>query len=129
MSRGRRAVGLRAAVAGSVVVASLAVAVPAHAASLTADVFCEPLGRARVLCDVTVVGATAPTTIKWLYNGNYFASMDNRTFTLWGCNPTGTNLYTAMVIDATGASAQDTAGTNCLTGPAPLNHQQSGDQE
>jgi hypothetical protein len=91
--------------------------IPAQAASpLAVDVFCEPLGRYRVLCERTITGGTAPYVTKWYYNGNYFAAYDNKTFTSWSCTLAGPNQYKAVVTDAVGLSATDTSGVQCLSG-------------
>jgi hypothetical protein len=95
----------------------LAPAVSAQAAApLGVDVFCESLGRYRVLCERTISGGTAPFTTKWYYNGIYFAAHDNKAFAGFSCSISGPNSYLAVVTDATGAAASDTSGVGCRSG-------------
>ncbi len=90
---------------------------PASAASApVVDVFCESLGRYRVLCERTITGGTAPFYTRWYYNGGYFPAYDNKTFTGWACTIGGTNQYMAVVTDAAGLSASDTSGVGCRSG-------------
>jgi hypothetical protein len=89
---------------------------PAQAATVAVDVFCEALGRYRVLCERTITGGTAPFTTKWYYNGLYFSAYDNKAFTGFSCSIPGPNSYMAVVTDATGASASDTSGVGCISG-------------
>lgn len=96
--------------------ASPAQAAPVTPAAVGVDVFCESLGRYRVLCERTIIGGTAPFTTKWYYNGAYFAAYENKAFTGWSCTLSGPNQYTAVVIDATGLSASDTSGVGCRSG-------------
>jgi hypothetical protein len=91
-------------------------AAPVTPAAVGVDVFCESLGRYRVLCERTIIGGTAPFTTKWYYNGAYFAAYENKSFTGWSCTLSGPNQYTAVVIDATGLSAGDTSGVGCRSG-------------
>jgi hypothetical protein len=96
--------------------ASLFVAEPAHAAGLTVDVTCESLGRFRIFCERTIAGGTAPFTTRWAFNGTFFSANDNRTFTSWGCTQGAPNMITAVVTDATGATAQDSSSAPCIGG-------------
>lgn len=98
------------------VLAGLAPA-PAHAASPpVVDVFCEALGRYRVLCERTITGGTAPYLTRWYYNGSYFAAYDGDTFTSWSCTLSGPNQYTAVVTDAAGLTATDSSSVRCVSG-------------
>lgn len=96
--------------------APAAQASPPTTAAVGVDVFCESLGRYRVLCERTIIGGTAPFTTKWYYNGAYFAAYENKAFTGWSCTLSGPNQYTAVVIDATGLSASDASGVGCRSG-------------
>jgi hypothetical protein len=105
------------AVFAAAIMLSLFPAAPAQAASPVAvDVFCESLGRYRVLCERTISGGTAPFVTKWYYNGSYFAAYENKAFTSWSCTLTGPNQYQAVVTDAAGLSATDTSGVGCRSG-------------
>lgn len=89
---------------------------PARAAAPVVDVFCESLGRYRVLCERTIVGGTAPFNTKWYYNGIYIAAHENKAFAGFSCSISGPNSYHAVVTDATGASGSDTSGVGCRSG-------------
>jgi hypothetical protein len=105
----------RATVAAALMIA-LAPAPARAAASLAVDVFCESLGRYRVLCERTIIGGTAPFNTKWYYNGIYIAAHENKAFAGFSCTLSGPNSYRAVVSDAGGLSASDTSGVGCRSG-------------
>lgn len=107
----------RAALTLAVVASGITIAAPARAVEpLVVDVFCEPLGRYRVLCEGTVTGGTPPYTRNWFYNDRYFPTQDNKTFTSWSCSTGIVNRYTMAVTDSEFQIAFDAGGSGRQSG-------------
>jgi hypothetical protein len=112
--RSLRAFALVAASAGALLVG----AAPAQAATpLSVTVNCESIGSYTAFCHRTVAGGVAPYTTKWLHNGTYLASQDNKAWIKWGCSRITSNSYTAVVYDATGLKVQGVGSMQCSSTP------------